>query len=310
MNFIWTIVVLVFVVGFGAMTPDLNGDQLVYLLNGPAFVMVVIPSFLIALFSTSTKAWKISLRLSFRSELETTQKEVMAALHFLQICRKVALGLSGASIMLAALLVLLDLTNPEVIGSNAALAITALLYGICITLLCLAAESRIEHRYAAPVSQPLEAVSAPRATAGEPRRSRRGLAIGTVSVAVVLLLLMGGGAASYFLLLAPAEEVQSAEDNRSEMEQFLSEAEPLYTPTFSFTVRLSDGKNAANVSLLAMMKDPMALEYLSGRTPSINDAILRRFSEFEAETLLGKGGKDTAERELLKKINSFFIPEF
>ncbi len=307
MKYMWTVIVFFGVIVLGVMSSPMGEVQLAYLFDESSFILVVFPSFLMALLVTSRKAWLASLRLSFRSKIETSQNEIMSALRFLQICRKVALCMGALSIFMAAVFILADLTNMENIGTNAKMALNSGIYGICITVLCLAAESRIEHRFSSLISAQTEISHSPQEPFKEPRRSKKGLLIGA---AVVLMLLISGGAASYYFLLMPTDEIMSLEELQSEREQFLNEAEPFYSPTYCFTVRLSDGKNAAKICLTTMMKDEAALEYLSMRIPTINDSILRQFSEYDAEILLGKEGKKTAERDLLQKINSFFSQEF
>ena len=261
---------------------------------------------LLTIFCESAGAWKTSLKLTFRKRYQPDRREIEDAKRFLQLCGKLGLWLGLLNFLLGLILTFADLSDPMALGPNLSVTLIAPFYGICIYILCMLADHRIEYKY----GYLLNTIEQPqRPSEGEqPQRSYRWLKLGLFSGCLIVLF---AGALAYFFLFASVDHHSlSPEESQKRLEQFLKDAPPFYTPRFSFSVRLADRENIASISLSTMMKDPITLEYLLAREPAVNDVIIRRLSEFDGETLAKKNGMALAEQELLIAINAFIDDDF
>jgi hypothetical protein len=147
MRFIWLLLLSFLIVIFAFVTPNLSIGNLLYIWNAPSFILVCIPAWLIAIYSTSLNTWKLSLLLLFQAEISASKKEIFGALRFLHVCGLLGLWFGVFATMIGIILMCYFITDLSEIAPNTAVAMLTTLYGIFIYILCFAAKNRIKYQY-------------------------------------------------------------------------------------------------------------------------------------------------------------------
>jgi flagellar motor component MotA len=147
MRFIWLLLTLFFILIFAFVTPNLSIENLLYMWNAPSFILVCIPAWLIAIYSTSFKTWKLSLLLLFQKEVSASKNEIVGALRYLKVCGLLGLWFGIFATVIGFILMCYFITDLSEIAPNTAVAMLTTLYGIFIFILCFAARNRIKYQY-------------------------------------------------------------------------------------------------------------------------------------------------------------------
>ncbi len=141
-----------------------------------------------------------------------------------------------------------------------------------------------------------------------------------VLIVSILLLLIAGGAAAFLLLYDPSRKEESATGAGQPIEQpdILANRQndpvrltnPLFTPPREYTVNLRDGKHFLKLSMVAVLKEPAAMQFLIQRLPLVDDMVISLLHNMTTDDLRTPSGIDLLKRELFKKINNLFTQEF
>jgi flagellar motor component MotA len=147
MRFIWLLLTLFLILTFAVVTPNLSIGNLLYIWNAPSFILVCIPAWLIAIYSTSLNTWKLSLNLLFKAEIKASKQEIIGALRYLDVCGLLGLWFGIFATLISMILMCNFITDLSEIAPNTAVAMLTTLYGIFIYILCFAAKNRIKYQY-------------------------------------------------------------------------------------------------------------------------------------------------------------------
>ena len=141
-----------------------------------------------------------------------------------------------------------------------------------------------------------------------------------VIIAALLLLLIAGGAGAYLFLFdskpaeesipgtrRPTEQPDTTTNNRTESVRLTN---PLFTQPRNYTVNLRDGKHFLKLSLVAVLEEPAAMQFLAERLPLVDDMVISLLHNMTTDDLRKPSGIDLLKRELFKKVNNIFTQEF
>ncbi len=144
-----------------------------------------------------------------------------------------------------------------------------------------------------------------------------------IIIIVVVLLMIVGGLAAYFFVFAddgPSVEASSAEEakfieqynlrSQSSVEEIKRTGEPVYSRIFSYDVNMKDGRHMMKLSLIAMLYDENAKNYLEKLKPAIDNSLLEILRQWNAEDLRNRSGLELLKRRIYRELNTFFDQDF
>ena len=141
-----------------------------------------------------------------------------------------------------------------------------------------------------------------------------------VIAVVLLLMIMAGGIAAYFFLFSAGadEEVIKTRPQPADSEEMAVEgkkeiirlSKPLFTAARDYTINLRDGKHSLKLSLVFVLEEPTALDFLVQRFPLIDDMVISLLYNMATDDIRARAGIELLKRELFKKANSIYTQEF
>ena len=111
----------------------------------PSLIMVVAPAVVFSI-ASSWKQFKLSWKLVFSNEITATREEILKADAALNALGVICLLTGIMTMIIGQVLMLMDLSDARLIGSNLAMAVLAALYGALFRLLCFLAGQRIRNQ--------------------------------------------------------------------------------------------------------------------------------------------------------------------
>lgn len=144
---------LVSVLLFVALTlmAMLLGGELKFFWDAPSFLLVFPPAVAFGIASSSIKASKESIALSFTDQLHPEIKDVNGACHFLRVTGNTAIYAGIFTTMIGWVAIAGNINAEEfgkMFGPAFAVSILTLMYGVGFKLICYTAEQKIQFKYA------------------------------------------------------------------------------------------------------------------------------------------------------------------
>lgn len=123
----------------------------IYLINIPSLIMVIIPSFVFALAATSVRSWRLCLKLLFIDQDYSEQKELREGSRFLSVFGNMCVAMGLFYTLLGAMQMLHEFNISNLNGNNihtaSAVCLLALFYGIGLKSVLYVADQRLHNRF-------------------------------------------------------------------------------------------------------------------------------------------------------------------
>ena len=145
MAFFIGMVVIVGLMGLGVFAGGGYADMIGFV-SVPGLIIVLVPSIAFLLIVAPWERVKLSLKLVFSSNAEADEGEVTSACALLNSFGVVGLMFAIIAMITGLILMASDLSRPERIGINMAVALNTVYYGVLLRLLCYLATKRIKNR--------------------------------------------------------------------------------------------------------------------------------------------------------------------
>lgn len=127
------------------------GSTVIYLINIPSLIMVIIPSFVFALASTSVRSWRLCLKLLFIDQDYSEKKEVREASRFLSVFGNMSVAMSLFYMIMGAIQMLHAFTisnsTENNIYASSAVCMLTLFYGIGLKSVLYVADQRLQNKF-------------------------------------------------------------------------------------------------------------------------------------------------------------------
>ncbi len=107
------------------------------------------------------------------------------------------------------------------------------------------------------------------------------------------------------------EEAEFVEQYNKRMQYTLEpNYKPLYSDPFSYTTNMKNGQNYIHIMLRVVVHDPMAITFLEGRIPLIDDKIINLLKAKQPQDIKTRTGLELLKQELFIEFNKMFPQEF
>jgi flagellar basal body-associated protein FliL len=285
------VLTLVFCVSVSAV--GLAGIALLF--NAPSIIIVLLPTIGFSILVFSWRTFMLSWGLVFSRSAKATGEEIDDVCNLLRNFGFVSILMGIVAGLVSLILILADLSDPNSIGPNLSVLLLANLYSVGIYILCFEARIHVQNRFRLAEDSQTSIQARP-----DTKGNKRNLVL-----AIFIIFAGIGGVAYWTLTPGPDSTGHLSEDQRrARLDQFLEEAEPLYSQEFSYVSRLSDDKNAITISFSMMIKDEKVLEYLYQHQPEIEDIFVSLISGLETLQIRGNSATDSIKQLLLDRINN------
>lgn len=133
------------VVVFFVMVALAVGSYFEYFIDFPALIVVLVPTLGFVATAASAKGMSSAFGLAFSSRAPAAD-EARSAIAALSLFGELAAAMGVLGMLIGAVLILQNLSDPAALGPALAVALLTLFYGVIIKLLCYAGQQRIAHR--------------------------------------------------------------------------------------------------------------------------------------------------------------------
>ena len=83
-----------------------------------------------------------------------------------------------------------------------------------------------------------------------------------------------------------------------------------FSPPRDYTVNLRDGQYYLKVTLVGVVEEESALEFMADRLPMFDDEVISYLHNLTVDDLRSTEGLDNVKKELLKKVNGIFTQDY
>ena len=131
-----------------------------------------------------------------------------------------------------------------------------------------------------------------------------------IVISVVLIILFTSGDEKGGIRGAP-EEAEYVELYNKRMQQSLEPIkDPVYTDPFTYSVNMKNNLNYIHLSFRAVLKDPLAKDFLEARKPQIDDTMISLLKEKLPQDIQTRIGLELLKQEVFIIINKQFPQEY
>lgn len=133
-----------------------------------------------------------------------------------------------------------------------------------------------------------------------------------ISVVVLLVLLIAVG---LFILFSGEEELKERERVLSKYEQqFLAASQqdiskvtsPIFVETEPYTVNLIGQRHYLKMTVVAVLQDPFAADFLKGRLPMLDDKVIMILKRQTIQGLRTRVGLELLKRKIYQEVNAIY----
>ncbi len=151
----------------------------------------------------------------------------------------------------------------------------------------------------------------------QPKESKKLLLI-IIAVVVVLITVI----AAVLVVILTADEDTGMITGTEEERQYVNEynqhmqlvldpiKEPIFTEPYTYTVNLKGDRRYIQLSIRAILKDPLAKTFLDARTPIIDDSMITLLKSITPTELQTRAGLEILKRRIYLIFNKIYTDEF
>lgn len=140
MAYLISFIVLIVSIGIGVSASGGGPGNLVLLLDVPSLIMILVPAFAFSIAATSGKTTWVSFKTVFSGTPKVPREEAQEVQACLNVFGNVSLLMGIIGMLIGLVLMLSDLSDPNAIGPNMAVACIMTLYGSLLKFICFGVE--------------------------------------------------------------------------------------------------------------------------------------------------------------------------